>query len=101
MFALSPEGGRFYGRTLSPFKAGPFIFAMSSGVPVVPVVLVGAYEALPKGSMLFNKDHWSHKITIHILRPIETSGYSEEQRRDLQKIVYERMNTLWESSFSS
>lgn len=101
MFALSPEGGRFHGNTLAPFKAGPFIFAMSSGVPVVPVVVIGAYEALPKGSMLFNKNHWSHKITIHILSPIETKNFAEEQRRDLQKIVYDQMNSLWESSLSS
>lgn len=95
IFALSPEGGRFYGQELSPFKAGPFIFAMSAGAPVVPVVLHGAYEALPKGGFLFNKKFWSHEITINILEPVETGLYTEAQRKDLQQLVYERMNRVW------
>lgn len=94
-FALSPEGGRFYGPELSPFKAGPFIFAMSAGVPVVPVVITGAYEALPKGAFLFNKDHWRHTVRIEILAPIETAPYAEGHRRELQRLVYERMNEVW------
>lgn len=97
-FALSPEGGRFYNPTdLSPFKAGPFIFAMSAEAPLVPLVIVGAYEALPKGSFLFNKDKWSHKIRIIILEPVETKNYTQEQRKDLQKIVYDRMNAVWQT----
>ena len=98
VFALSPEGGRFYGADLSPFKAGPFIFAMSAGAPVVPVVISGAYEALPKGAFLFNKNNWSHLITIRILAPIETKNYDESQRKDLQQLVYERMNQTWRES---
>lgn len=94
-FALSPEGGRFYGKELSPFKAGPFLFAMSAEAPVVPVVIVGAYEALPKGGILFNPWRWSHTIYMTILEPIETKGYTPETRKDLQKIVYEKMNPIW------
>lgn len=95
-FALSPEGGRFYNpEHLFPFKAGPFIFAMSAGAPLVPVVVSGAYEALPKGSFLFNNFQWKHTITLKVLEAIPTEGYSVEQRRDLQKIVYNRMDKLW------
>ncbi|AGH95309.1 lysophospholipid acyltransferase family protein [Pseudobdellovibrio exovorus] len=94
-FALSPEGGRFHGAKLSSFKAGPFVFAMSAGVPVVPTVIVGAYEALPKGSFLFNKDQLSRTIYIHILEPIRTDIYSEDRRKELQAVVYERMNHVW------
>ncbi len=94
-FALSPEGGRFYGRELSPFKAGPFLFAMSAGAPVVPVVIVGAYEALPKGEILFNRRKLSHTITMTILEPVATAGFTPETRKELQKTVYERMNKIW------
>lgn len=96
-FALSPEGGRFYSpHNLSPFKAGPFIFAMSAEAPLVPLIIVGAYEALPKGAFLFNKDKWQHTIRIIVLDPIETKGYAPEQRKDLQNLVYERMNAVWQ-----
>lgn len=94
-FALSPEGGRFYGKDLSPFKAGPFLFAMSAGAPVVPVVIVGAYEALPKGEFLFNRRNLTHTITMTILQPVATDGFTPETRKELQKIVYERMNKIW------
>lgn len=95
-FALSPEGGRFYDpEHLFPFKAGPFLFAMSAGVPLVPVVVNGAYEALPKGSFLFNTFNWRHTITLKILEPVQTGGYSVDQRKDLQKIVYDKMDKLW------
>ncbi len=96
-FALSPEGGRFYDKEkLSSFKAGPFLFAMSAGAPVVPLVILGAYEALPKGAMLFNTHAWSHTIRIKILKPIDTTLYTEETRKDLQKLVYDQMNAIWE-----
>lgn len=100
-FALSPEGGRFYGRQLSPFKAGPFIFAMSAGAPVVPVVIIGAHEALPKGSILFNKNKLSHTIKLKILEPVDTKDFSQGTRKTLQKSVYDKMNHVWveENSF--
>ena len=95
-FALSPEGGRFYtGKQLSPFKAGPFLFAMSAKAPIVPVVVLGAYEALPKGRLLFNRDKWKRSITLKILDPIQTSEYPPERRRELQQLVYQRMNSVW------
>jgi 1-acyl-sn-glycerol-3-phosphate acyltransferase len=95
-FALSPEGGRFYARELSPFKAGPFIFAISAAAPVVPVVIIGAYQALPKGGFLLNPRKWSHTIHVKILEPIETTRFtSPDQRKELQKLVYEKMNPIW------
>jgi 1-acyl-sn-glycerol-3-phosphate acyltransferase len=97
MFALSPEGGRFHGIELAPFKAGPFVFAMSAQVPIVPIVIIGAYEALPKKQILFNKDSWTTKIQLHVLKPIETKDFNSETRSDLQKIVYERMNEVWKT----
>lgn len=95
-FALSPEGGRFYNpEKLSPFKSGPFIFAISAGVPVVPAVIHGAYEVLPKGGFLFNTRKWKSTIHIHFLNPVETSNLSIEQRHQLMAETYEKMNAVW------
>jgi 1-acyl-sn-glycerol-3-phosphate acyltransferase len=44
-----PEGTRSRDGRLLPFKKGPFHLAMDSGVPVVPVTIVGAHEVWPKG----------------------------------------------------
>lgn len=100
-FVLSPEGGRFYGPQLSPFKSGPFQFAMSVQVPVVPVVICGAYEALPKGAFLFNLASWRHEIVIEILPAIPTVGYSSANRHDLIKKVYEQMNPIWVADYQA
>ena len=43
-----PEGTRSDDGRLLPFKKGPFHMAMESGVPVVPVTLLGTFESWPK-----------------------------------------------------
>jgi len=45
---IFPEGTRSSDGRLLPFKKGPFHLAINSGVPVVPVTLLGSYESWPK-----------------------------------------------------
>jgi len=45
---IYPEGTRSEAGCLLPLKKGPFHLAMDSGVPVVPVTLLGTYECWPK-----------------------------------------------------
>ena len=45
---IYPEGTRTSDGHLLPFKKGPFHLAQDSGVPVVPVTLLGTYESWPK-----------------------------------------------------
>jgi 1-acyl-sn-glycerol-3-phosphate acyltransferase len=45
---IYPEGTRSADGRLLPFKKGPFHLAMESGIPVVPVTLLGTYECWPK-----------------------------------------------------
>jgi 1-acyl-sn-glycerol-3-phosphate acyltransferase len=45
-----PEGTRSPDGELLPFKKGPFHLAMETGVPVVPITIVGTQELQPKGS---------------------------------------------------
>lgn len=94
-FGLSPEGGRFHGNELFNFKTGPFVFAITSGVPVIPLVIKGAYEVWPKGSMLANSDRWSRKVELHLLEPIETIDFTVETRSKLQDQVYQLMNNIY------
>lgn len=43
-----PEGTRSADGRLLPFKKGAFHLAMASGVPVIPVTMLGTYESWPK-----------------------------------------------------
>ncbi len=45
---IYPEGTRSPDGRLQPFKKGPFHLAMESGVPVIPLTILGTYEAWPK-----------------------------------------------------
>lgn len=42
------EGTRSFDGRLLPFKKGPFYLAIESGVPVVPITIVGTHHILPK-----------------------------------------------------
>jgi 1-acyl-sn-glycerol-3-phosphate acyltransferase len=45
---IFPEGTRSNDGRLLPLKKGPFHLAMESGVPIVPVTLLGTFESWPK-----------------------------------------------------
>lgn len=94
-FALSAEGGRFYGQDLAPFKTGPFVFAISAQAPIVPVIIKGAFETLPKTSFFANANRWGSQIDIYFLDSHSVQGYDFDQRQLLQKELYEIMNKEW------
>lgn len=82
-----PEGTRGFDYHLRPFKKGPFVLAISAGVPIVPTIVMGTIEVMGKGKP------WIHPgtIDIHFLDPIPTTGYSYDQREDLMQLVWEKM----------
>jgi len=45
---IYPEGTRTPDGKLQPFKKGPFHLAIESGVPVLPMTILGTYEAWPR-----------------------------------------------------
>src|SRR5690606_2843749 len=47
-----PEGTRSRDGVLLPFKRGPFLLALESGVPVIPVVIDGSGRNFPAGTLL-------------------------------------------------
>ncbi|MEL6614305.1 MAG: lysophospholipid acyltransferase family protein [Bacteroidota bacterium] len=72
---LFPEGGRSWRHGLLPFMRGPFILAIQSGVPVVPVALVGNTGVLDERHFLARPG----EIRVVLGEPIPTDGLT---RRD-------------------
>jgi 1-acyl-sn-glycerol-3-phosphate acyltransferase len=67
---ILPEGTRSATGELLPFKDGAFRLAVEEQVPILPVVVAGTREAMPKGSFLFGKA----VAEARVLPPVQTAG---------------------------
>ena len=94
--ALAPEGTRQSGEKLGKFKSGPFIFAIENQLPLVPVVICGANEALPRKSFQMNCGQWKREIMVRILPLTDVTGYSFELRKELKEKVRNEMVQTFE-----
>ena len=74
-----PEGTRSKDGTVKPFKQGMFHLAIESGVPIIPISIIGAKEIMPKRSLNVKPG----RITMVIDRPVDVKGYTKETRGEL------------------
>ena len=84
---VCPEGTRGRDYHLRPFKKGPFVLAIASQTPVIPTVVHGTIEIMPKGSFWIR----SGQVDIHFLEPISTEGYDYEHRTALMEATWTPM----------
>jgi lysophosphatidate acyltransferase len=86
-----PEGTRSQDGRLLPFKKGIVHMALQTGLPVVPVVVIGAHKAWEKGTLAVRQV----PITIHALPAIDTSQWDlariEEHLAELQRVFAEAL----------
>ena len=101
-FALAPEGTRQPGHgTLGEFKTGPFYFAINAKMPIVPVIMRGCEEIMPKKSLWINPKHFILTVKLQFLEPIETTGMTEDHVNELKQRVREKMMQALHSSTSN
>ncbi len=84
---VCPEGTRGVDYHLRPFKKGPFVLAIAAQAPVVPTVVYGAREVMPKGTFSIK----SGIIDLHFLEPVPTTGYDYDHRADLMVKTWDMM----------
>ena len=82
-----PEGTRGDAYALRPFKKGPFVLAVASGAPIVPTLIHGTIEALPRGSFWLTPG----RVDVHLLEPVPTAGCTYDDRDALAREVYDRL----------
>jgi len=68
-----PEGTRSSTGIVKPFKHGAFTLAQKMKVPILPIVINGTKNALPKNSINF---HGRHAIHIQVLDEIPVSRFA-------------------------
>jgi len=89
-FLIFPEGTRSRTSELLPFKKGGFIMAIKAQAPIVPVAVSGGRTAMRKGSWFVRPV----MVDVRIGDPIETTGYSLDDRDALIEAVRARIEEL-------
>ncbi len=89
-FLIFPEGTRSRTGELLPFKKGGFIMAIKGQAPIVPVAIIGARDAMHKGSFVIQP------VTVHVRfgEPVETAGMTLTDRDALAQRVRVRIQEL-------
>ena len=93
---IFPEGTRndADGGTLQEFQIGAFLIALKSGLPVVPVIVDGTRDVLPKGSLRLRPG----RATLHAFEPLETGGYSLKERErfrdEFRSLMQQRLSEI-------
>lgn len=82
---IYPEGTRSRNGVLRPFKKGAFTMAIAGGIPVLPVTIIGTYEAWPSGKLWV----YGGKLRAEIHPPIETEGMNRDDTSSLTAHVRE------------
>lgn len=86
---LFPEGTRSETGKLGPFKHGAFRLAIAHQRPIMPIVLSGAHDLLPKGSVLFKR---RADLRVSVLDPIPTEGLGSKDIATLAARVHAAMS---------
>ena len=84
---VCPEGTRGHDYHLRPFKKGPFVLAIASQCPIVPTVVYGAREVMPKGSFRVRPG----TVDLHFLERVPTEGFDYDHRAELMSVVWNQM----------
>jgi len=81
---IFPEGTRSETREIKGFKDGAFKIAIKTQTPVIPIVLDGTVEALPKNGIIFRGKELFH---VKILDEIPVTGLTEKDAKSLTSKV--------------
>ena len=86
-----PEGTRSETSKIGKFQNGAFKLAIQGKKPILPVVINGTHEAIPKGSWIFKTEIFA-KLTV--LAPIETENLRTKDFISLKNTVHKKMESL-------
>jgi 1-acyl-sn-glycerol-3-phosphate acyltransferase len=85
-----PEGTRSVDGTLARFRAGTFMMAIESGLPVVPVAVDGTRSVMRKGRLMTCPGD----VRLTVLDPIPTAGRTPEDARAFARQVQEAIDRV-------
>ena len=89
---IFPEGTRSQDGKIRPFKKGGFVLAVDSGVPIVPVVIHGTWDIMPRNRWRIEPQN----VLLEVKTPIETADYTRRTKDDLLAKVRQSICTSFE-----
>lgn len=90
-FGIFPEGTRSPDGRLYRFRTGIARIALRTGIPVVPVGMVGTDRVQPPGTRRWR---WA-RVSVHFGTPLDFSGRTEDERKS--SVLREITETVRES----
>jgi len=82
-FLVFPEGTRTRTGKMGVFKKGPFVIALQSRAPILPITISGSYNVMPPTRLRIKPGTVS--VTFH--RPLETKELEPNERDPLKEKV--------------
>ncbi|HVR44998.1 MAG TPA: lysophospholipid acyltransferase family protein [Thermoanaerobaculia bacterium] len=92
-----PEEGRSRDGSMRPFQRGAFLLALKSGLPLVPVAIIGTFDALPPARLSLRPG----PVHVRVGEPIETRGLSIRQKDELMQTTRGRIEQMIGASGAS
>ena len=80
-----PEGTRSTDGSVGRFKGGSFIIALQSGLPVVPISVIGSRHVMFRGEVMVRPG----RVRVIVHEPIETRSVPREAVREFASSVRE------------
>lgn len=77
---IFPEGTRSRTGELKPFKTGAFELALTTGRPVLPILIEGTASALPKSGFVLRG---RHRIRVTVLEPLPPESFADVDPAEL------------------
>ncbi len=81
-----PEGTRSRTGELKPFKPGAFILAKKMKVNILPVIMQGTSDVLPKNSLRFV---WKGNMSLRVLDEISYKEFEDKSPKAAAEIVHD------------
>lgn len=86
-----PEGTRSQTTEMKDFQNGAFKLAIKEKKPILPIVINGTHEALPKGGWVFKT---KTSATLTVLKPIDTKNFDRADFEKLKDMVRTKMQEI-------
>jgi 1-acyl-sn-glycerol-3-phosphate acyltransferase len=77
---IFPEGTRSLNREIGFFKRGAFQLAIQAHVPILPILIDGTGDILPKHGLIFGSNY---RIRIRVLNPVQPEDFGTNNPNDL------------------